>query len=93
MVLFVFGGSQGSRTINQAVVEALPLLASRAEELIVLHGTGAHVSEGYDPVAETSRALEATGLQDYDHWYRRFDYIEEIETAYAVADLVVCRAE
>ena len=91
MVVFVFGGSQGSRTINQAVVEALPLLASRAEELIVLHGTGAHVSEGYDPVAETSRALEATGLQDYDHWYRRFDYIEEIETAYAAADLVVCR--
>ena len=91
LVIFVFGGSQGSRTINQAVVEALPLLAPRADELLILHGTGAHVSQDYDPVADTARALEETGLPDLDAWYRRFDYIEEIETVYAAADLVVCR--
>lgn len=91
LVLFVFGGSQGSRTINQAVVEALPLLAHRAGELLILHGTGAQVSDDYDPAAETARALEESGLQDLDRWYRRFDYIEEIERVYAAADLVVCR--
>ena len=91
LVVFIFGGSQGSRTINRAVVEALPLLANRADELLILHGTGAHVSEDYDPVADTAGALERTGLQDLEQWYRRFGYMEEIETAYAAADLVVCR--
>ena len=38
-VIFAFGGSQGARTINRGIVDALPYLLSDPK-VIVLHGTG-----------------------------------------------------
>src|SRR6185295_7106313 len=38
--LLVFGGSQGARAINNAVVEALPHLVMQQETLYITHQTG-----------------------------------------------------
>jgi UDP-N-acetylglucosamine--N-acetylmuramyl-(pentapeptide) pyrophosphoryl-undecaprenol N-acetylglucosamine transferase len=90
-VVFIFGGSGGARAINEAVVEALPELR-RHPGLLVLHVTGRQVGPDYDAVRDTERALKESGLEgDTQAWYRRFDYLDDIQTAYAAADLVVCR--
>ncbi|MFA6110466.1 MAG: glycosyltransferase, partial [Candidatus Latescibacterota bacterium] len=90
-VVFVFGGSGGARAINGAGVEALPLLRRRPG-LLLLHVTGRYVGPDYDAVPDTARALERAGITgDTGSWYRRFDYLDEIQYAYAAADLVVCR--
>jgi UDP-N-acetylglucosamine--N-acetylmuramyl-(pentapeptide) pyrophosphoryl-undecaprenol N-acetylglucosamine transferase len=38
--VLIFGGSQGARAINDAMIEALPLLADRAGTLTITHQTG-----------------------------------------------------
>src|SRR5262249_10795462 len=50
MSVLVFGGSQGARAINKAMVDALPLLKPRREALRVTHQTGERDHQ------ETSRA-------------------------------------
>lgn len=90
-VVFAFGGSQGSRVINRAVVEALPHLRDRRDELFVLHATGRYATDEYDAVADTQAALAALCLGATDDWYRRVEYMENIQLAYAAADVVVCR--
>lgn len=90
-VVFIFGGSGGARAINEAVVEALPVLRQRPG-LLLLHVTGRYAGPDYDAVRDTGRSLEQAGIAgDTDSWYRRFDYLDEIQYAYAAADLVVCR--
>ncbi|MEZ4752641.1 MAG: UDP-N-acetylglucosamine--N-acetylmuramyl-(pentapeptide) pyrophosphoryl-undecaprenol N-acetylglucosamine transferase [Bdellovibrionota bacterium] len=39
--LFVFGGSQGARAINSAIVELLPKIYEKCPELKIIHQTGA----------------------------------------------------
>jgi UDP-N-acetylglucosamine--N-acetylmuramyl-(pentapeptide) pyrophosphoryl-undecaprenol N-acetylglucosamine transferase len=77
--VLIFGGSQGARAINDAVVAALPLL--RRPGLRITHGTGAadweRVSSAY-----TALGLDATVLP----------YITSIREAYDGADLVIARA-
>jgi len=90
-VLFAFGGSGGARAINEALVEALPLLRQR-EDLLILHVTGRYTGADYDAVGDTEQALRQLDLgNDTFSWYRRFDYMEDIQNAYGAADLVVCR--
>ncbi|MFH1571007.1 MAG: glycosyltransferase [Gemmatimonadota bacterium] len=90
-VLFAFGGSGGSRVINEGLVEALPVLRDRGD-VFVLHVTGRHRDGDYDAVAETAAGLAARGLGgDTSSWYRAVEYMDEIQHAYAVADLVICR--
>jgi len=38
--VLIFGGSQGARAINNAVVSALPLLAAHGDKLAIVHQTG-----------------------------------------------------
>ncbi|MBT6144595.1 MAG: hypothetical protein HN712_30295 [Gemmatimonadetes bacterium] len=91
-VVFVFGGSQGSRVINRAIVEALPVLNAGARQLVVIHATGRTKTKDYDASADTLQRLQSAGVDEENtDWYRRSDYIEEIQHAYAAADLVVCR--
>lgn len=79
--LFVFGGSQGARRVNQAVVGALPALAPRLGTRGILHQTGTAdletVRRGYDAagVAGDVRA-----------------FIDDMGAAYGRAALVVARA-
>ena len=77
--LLIFGGSQGARAINDAMVEALTLLDQ--EGLEVTHQTGdaefEKVREGY----------ERAGLNAD---VRR--YISEMVSEFARSDLIICRA-
>jgi len=91
-VVFVFGGSQGARTINRAIVEALPRLKERGD-IFVIHGTGTYRGKDYDATADTEQRLEALNLDGpQSGCYLRRAYFHDIEDIYTVADLVVCRA-
>jgi UDP-N-acetylglucosamine--N-acetylmuramyl-(pentapeptide) pyrophosphoryl-undecaprenol N-acetylglucosamine transferase len=78
--LLVFGGSQGSRILNSAMVAALPHLPG-PDRLRIVHQAGANlhdeVRQGY---AAAGRAAEIT------------PFIDDMERRFAEADLVVCRA-
>src|SRR5205823_6563970 len=82
-VVFVVGGSTGSRSINRAVVAALPRLLPRAR---VIHMAGSHgVDEARAARAELGPAQRAR--------YRVFEYLhDEYGPAMAAADLMVGRA-
>ena len=90
-VVLAFGGSVGARVINRAVVEALPRLR-QCPDLLLLHVTGRYAGADYDAVRDTEHELNQQGIQgDTSSWYRRFDYLEDIQYAYGAADLVICR--
>jgi len=79
--LFVFGGSQGSRALNEAVLQAMPHLLERRDRLRIVHGTGpADAARMKDAYAD--HGIEATVLP----------YLEDIRSAYEDADLVVARS-
>lgn len=93
-VVLVVGGSGGSKSMNRAVVEALPLL-QRIPDIVILHVTGTYCDADYDAVVDTEARVREAGVVEADgdgSWYRRFDYVDDIQHAYAAADLVVCRA-
>ncbi|NKB65554.1 MAG: glycosyltransferase [Candidatus Latescibacteria bacterium] len=90
-VVLVFGGSGGARTINEAIVEALPQLRQRAD-ILVLHVTGRYRGTDYRAVDDTAQQLRQLGLDgDTADWYWRRDYMDDLHLAYGAADLVVCR--
>src|SRR6185437_13515440 len=81
--ILVFGGSQGARAINEAMIAALPLLTKLQDELQLIHQTGeadfAKVSSRY---AESVWRERATVRK----------YIDNMVEAFAEVDLVICRA-
>lgn len=82
-VLLVYGGSQGARSINQALAADLPAFLSRA---IVIHICG---QEG----DETWLRQLAEGLPpDLVPRYRLHPYLHEMPLALAAADVAICRA-
>lgn len=95
-VVFIFGGSQGARTINRAVVEALAVLALHRDRLFVIHGMGLAASEDYNAVQDTETLLRQRYGEDilasFADFYYRQDYFHNIAEIYAVSDLVVCRS-
>jgi len=81
--LLVFGGSQGARAINEAMVAALPKLKEVPGVLRIKHQTG---SADFEKV---KAAYAAAG------WDDRADvrsYIDNMMADFAAADLVLCRA-
>ena len=81
--LLVFGGSQGARAINEAMVAALPKLKTIPVELRIKHQTGPADFE------KIKAAYVAAG------WNDRADvrsYIDNMMADFAAADLVLCRA-
>lgn len=81
--LLVFGGSQGARAINDAMVAALPLLEAERDTLLITHQTGEadfeHVRRGYVDAG----------------WGERSDvrrYIDNMVSEFADTDLIICRA-
>ncbi|WP_305091691.1 undecaprenyldiphospho-muramoylpentapeptide beta-N-acetylglucosaminyltransferase [Prescottella sp. R16] len=75
-VLLVFGGSQGARSLNDAVVGAAPALA--AAGISVLHAYGPKNS-----VEVTSDAAAP---------YVAVPYLSRMDLAYSAADAVICRS-
>jgi UDP-N-acetylglucosamine--N-acetylmuramyl-(pentapeptide) pyrophosphoryl-undecaprenol N-acetylglucosamine transferase len=81
--LLVFGGSQGARAINEAMIAALPRLKDIPVALRIKHQTGVADFE------KVRLGYEAAG------WNERSDirsYIDNMVADFAEADLVVCRA-
>ena len=74
--LFVFGGSQGAKSINQAVAELVPLLEGK--NIQVIHSIG--IKNQVEPE-----------LMNYS-FYHPYSYLERMDLAYAASDLVVSRA-
>jgi UDP-N-acetylglucosamine--N-acetylmuramyl-(pentapeptide) pyrophosphoryl-undecaprenol N-acetylglucosamine transferase len=79
--LLVFGGSQGARAINRAVLEALDDMEPLRDHLQIIHQTG---SKDRDAVA---KAYEAKGVTA-----EVLPFIMDMAAAYQRADLLVCRA-
>lgn len=79
--LLVFGGSQGARAINRAVVEALPGLRERVPDIHVIHQTG---ERDYD---ESQAAYLHSGISAELH-----RFIDDMPATFARADLIICRS-
>lgn len=78
--ILVVGGSQGAQRLNQVVPQAIGSLRGKLE-LHVRHQTGARTLEA------TRAAYAAQGISaEVDA------FIDDMAAAYAVADLVICRA-
>lgn len=80
--LLVFGGSQGSRAINDAMIEALSDLQSKADDLEITHQTG---EAEYERVrqAYAEAGLEGVNVRPY---------ISDMVSEFAKSDLIICRA-
>jgi UDP-N-acetylglucosamine--N-acetylmuramyl-(pentapeptide) pyrophosphoryl-undecaprenol N-acetylglucosamine transferase len=79
--LLVFGGSQGARAINQAVIDSLPALRERTPELQIIHQTGER------DYARVRAAYEQAGISGEVH-----KFIDDMPAMFARADLLVCRS-
>ncbi|PYT03295.1 MAG: undecaprenyldiphospho-muramoylpentapeptide beta-N-acetylglucosaminyltransferase [Acidobacteria bacterium] len=80
--VLIFGGSQGARAINQAMIAALPLLASRKDRLAITHQTG-------ESDFETTRlAYAEAGFDDADVK----PFIHDMADQFARADVLICRS-
>ncbi len=91
-VLFIFSGSTGARTINQAAVEILPQLLARPGLTVIL-ATGKSFSREYKAYEETIQRLQAAEIPpDIASRLIVREYFDHIEEIYAITDLVVARA-
>ena len=96
-VVFAFGGSQGARTINRAMVDALGALAPHKDRLFIIHGTGMRRGDGaLDPGADVQARLAQRYTEDerraLAECYVSRPFFHDIEKVYALTDLVVVRA-
>jgi UDP-N-acetylglucosamine--N-acetylmuramyl-(pentapeptide) pyrophosphoryl-undecaprenol N-acetylglucosamine transferase len=80
--LLLFGGSQGSRALNEAMIAALPHLTSHRERLRITHQTGS---------ADLAKVRDAYAANNWNNAEVR-EYIDEMMAAFAVNDLIVSRA-
>jgi UDP-N-acetylglucosamine--N-acetylmuramyl-(pentapeptide) pyrophosphoryl-undecaprenol N-acetylglucosamine transferase len=84
--LLVFGGSQGSMSINKAMLDVYQHF-SRNKEIQIIQITG---KKNYQTVIDD---IKKRGINLADNYhYRIMPYLNRMEYAYAVADLVVYRA-
>ncbi|HEX9111671.1 MAG TPA: glycosyltransferase, partial [Terriglobales bacterium] len=79
--LLVFGGSQGARAINQAMIESLGGLKQRIPGIHIIHQTG---QSDYDHVLA---AYQRSGISGEVH-----RFIDDMPGTFARADLLVCRS-
>jgi UDP-N-acetylglucosamine--N-acetylmuramyl-(pentapeptide) pyrophosphoryl-undecaprenol N-acetylglucosamine transferase len=91
----VLGGSQGARSINRAMVVALPALIAAHPGWRVIHQTG---ERDYEEVASAYRAIGAGGvsaevvsfLYDMPRRFRQADLIVSRSGATTVAEITAC---
>jgi len=85
-VILILGGSQGSQTINDVIIDALPELLNKYQ---IIHQTGrANLAE--------IKATTAVTLKDHPNGYRYhpFDYLDELalRMSAGAANVIVSRA-
>ncbi len=76
--VLIFGGSQGSRAINAAAAQAVPLLKTEIPDLQVIHQTGPAEFELY--------------RKHRSDWRSVLPFIDDMAAVMARASVVVCRA-
>ena len=93
--LLVFGGSQGARAINRAMLDSFPALRQRIPRLRILHQTGERdyneAQAEYARAGMTSAAGGARGAADSIS-AEVFPFIDDMPGAFARADLLICRS-
>ena len=78
--LLAFGGSQGSRVLNEALLAALPHLPG-PDRLRIVHQTGTAMRE------RVASAYAAAGREA-----EVLEFLDDMEARFAEADLVLCRS-
>ncbi|MFW6134362.1 MAG: UDP-N-acetylglucosamine--N-acetylmuramyl-(pentapeptide) pyrophosphoryl-undecaprenol N-acetylglucosamine transferase, partial [Elusimicrobiota bacterium] len=81
VTIFVFGGSLGSRNINLSAIGILPYLEGLRKDIQFIHICGKH------DLKTIAQRYESGGFKA-----RVYDYLDKIEYAYSVADVVIARA-
>lgn len=80
--VLIFGGSQGARAINNAMIDALPHLDAHLEKMQIVHQTGEsdheNISKGYADADWSGADVRP--------------YISDMMSAFADCDLIICRA-
>ena len=101
--IFVMGGSQGAHAINEVMVAALPHLAEYADQIQIVHQTGAmeveKVQNLYDEILASQRTATSPPIQDNkarvegsEFLYCVKPFFDTVEEIYSIADVMVCRA-
>lgn len=78
--ILVIGGSLGARTINESIIKCLEVFEKNNIQLVWQTGKGF-----YDTAKQAVSKYETNGI-------RAFDFIQKMDYAYAVADVVISRA-
>ena len=90
--LLIFGGSQGAKAINSAVLEGLPLLNQRIPGLTITHQTGEgdceRVSEAYRKMGVQAKVVPF--LYDMPAVLRTADLVVARAGAMTIAELTAC---
>jgi len=79
--VLITGGSQGSRTLNQAALQSWPLFRAGGLPVRIVHQSGPAACD------ELRAAFEASGLDG-----EVLPFIADMPGAFAEADLIVCRS-
>lgn len=79
-VILVIGGSLGARTINESIIKCLDAFAKNNIQLVWQTGKGF-----YETAKISVSQYDAKGIKAYD-------FIQKMDYAYAVADMVISRA-
>ncbi len=93
-VVFAFGGSQGSRTINRALADAAQELL-KDQKVHIVHGTGKPFGENgnYNGMQDVEDRLKSIDPQILENErYRRMGFIDNMGLYYGATDLVIIRA-
>ena len=90
--LLIFGGSQGAKAVNSAVIDALPELARRCPRLAITHQTGeadhARVVEAYRQAGVAAEVVPF--LYDMPTVLRAADLVVARSGAMTIAELTAC---
>lgn len=79
--IFVFGGSRGARSINQAVVDLLNYLGDYRDKLFIYHQTGTDDYEGVSDIYKNSGIAHEV-----------FPFTDNMAYYYRKADLIISRS-
>lgn len=79
-VILILGGSQGSKKINEAIVDALPFFIENEIQLVWQTGTSM-----FRQVKMSLQKQESSSIHIYD-------FIREMDVAYAASDIIISRA-
>lgn len=91
-VIFIFGGSTGARTINNAVAELIPMLLAM-EDITVILSTGRGYSDEYKAYDDTVKIFSGIGIpSEIEGKLIIREYFDNIDEIYAITDLVISRA-